>query len=82
MLFDLLKRTIRSNSNKVILFNQTLRDIENIYRDVGGYDMCYDLYWFFFVLLDFKKGIKEDFAFVVKTKIYSLNVYQKHMLFS
>ena len=36
------KRTIRNNSNKIILFNQTLKDIENLYRDVGGYVMCYD----------------------------------------
>jgi len=40
--FDLLKRTIQNNSNKIILFNQSLRDIENIYRDVAGYDMSYD----------------------------------------
>ena len=32
--FDLPKRTIRNNSNKIILFNQTLKDIEHIYRDV------------------------------------------------
>ena len=40
--FDLPKRTIRINSNKIILFNQTLKDIEHIYRDVSGYDMSYD----------------------------------------
>ena len=40
--FDLPKRTIRNNSNKIILFNQTLKDIEHIYRDVAGYDMKYD----------------------------------------
>ena len=40
--FDLPKRTIRFNSNKIILFNQTLKDIEHIYRDVAGYDMNYD----------------------------------------
>ena len=40
--FDLPKRTIRNNSNKIILFNQTLKDIEHIYRDVAGYDMSYD----------------------------------------
>ena len=39
--FDLPKRTIRNNSNKIILFNQTLKDIEHIYRDVSGYDMSY-----------------------------------------
>ena len=40
--FDLPKRTIRNISNKIILFNQTLKDIEHIYRDVAGYDMNYD----------------------------------------
>ena len=40
--FDLPKRTIRNNSNKIILFNRTLKDIEHIYRDVAGYDMNYD----------------------------------------
>ena len=40
--FDLPKRSIRNNSNKIILFNQTLKDIEHIYRDVAGYDMNYD----------------------------------------
>ena len=28
--FDLPKRTIRNNSNKIFLFNQTLKDIEHI----------------------------------------------------
>ena len=40
--FDFSKRTTRNNSNKIILFNQTLKDIEHIYRDVAGYDMNYD----------------------------------------
>ena len=40
--FDLPKITIRNNSNKKILFNQTLKDIEHLYRDVASYDMNYD----------------------------------------
>ena len=40
--FDLPKRTIRNNSNEIILLNQTLKDIEHIYRDVAGYDINYD----------------------------------------
>ena len=40
--FDLPKRTIRNNGNKIILFNQTLKDIEHIYKNVAGYDMNYD----------------------------------------
>ena len=39
--FDLPKRTIRNNSNKIILFNQTLKDNEPKYRDVAGYDMSF-----------------------------------------
>ena len=42
--FDLPRRTIRNNSNKIILLNQTLKTIEPIYGDVAGYDMNYDEY--------------------------------------
>ena len=40
--FDLSKRTIRHNSNKVILFNQTLKNMANKNGDIEGYDMSYD----------------------------------------
>ena len=40
--FDLPKRTKRNNSDKITLFNRTLKNIENVWRDVGGYDMSYD----------------------------------------
>ena len=57
--FDLPKRTIRNNSNKIFPFNQALKDLENIYRDVGGYDMSYD---------EFKelcrKSWKEDYNYL------------------
>ena len=33
---------MRNKSIQNVLFNQTLKAIENIYRDVGGYDMSYD----------------------------------------
>ena len=36
------QRTIRNDSNENILFNQTIKDIEHLYRDVAGYDMRYD----------------------------------------
>ena len=39
--FDLPKRTIRNNSNIIILFQQTLKD-EHIYGDIAGFDMSYD----------------------------------------
>ena len=40
--FDLPKRTIRNNSNIIFLFQQTLKDVEHIYRDIAGFDMSYD----------------------------------------
>ena len=40
--FDLPKKTLGKNSNEVFLFNQTLKDRKNMYRDVGGNDMSYD----------------------------------------
>ena len=40
--FDVPKRTIRMNSNIIILFRQSLRDVEQIYRDIAGFDMSYD----------------------------------------
>ena len=36
------KRTIRKKSIEIILFKQTLNDIEHIYRDVSRYDISYD----------------------------------------
>ena len=36
------KRTIRKNSNIKISFQQTLKDVEHIYRDIAGFDMYYD----------------------------------------
>ena len=40
--FDLSKRTIRNNSIIIILFQQTLKDVEHIYRDIAGFDMSND----------------------------------------
>ena len=40
--FDLPKRTIRNNSNIIILFQQTLKDVQHIYTDIAGFDMSYD----------------------------------------
>ena len=40
--FHLSRRTLRYNSNKIILFIQTLKDIEKISGKVSGYDMRYD----------------------------------------
>ena len=39
--FSLPRQTIRNNSDIIILFKQSLRDVESIYRDVGSYDKVY-----------------------------------------
>ena len=36
------QKTIRNNSNIMILFQQTLKEVEHIYRDIAGFDMPYD----------------------------------------
>ena len=77
--FDLPKRTIRNNSNKIILFSQTLEDIEHVYRDVAGYDMNYDEFkelcrksWdedYNYLCIDrFKKRDRGNIVFVMKTE--------------
>ena len=37
--FHLPKNIIRNKSNKIILFNQTLRDITLLFHDIAGLDM-------------------------------------------
>ena len=80
------KIPIRTNSNKKILFNQTLKDIESIHRSVARYDMKYVEFkevcrkaWgkvkFIFLLIDLQKEIKENTVFVMKTT----NKYRMHI---
>ena len=40
--FGLLRQSIRNNSDRLILFRQTLRDVQSMYYDIGAYDMNYD----------------------------------------
>ena len=40
--FALPRQSIRNNSDRLILFTQTLRDVQSIYYDNGAYDMKYD----------------------------------------
>ena len=39
--FALLRQSIRNNSDRLILFKQTLRDVQSGYFDIGAYDMNY-----------------------------------------
>ena len=40
--FALPRQSIRNNSDRLILFKQTLRDVQSMYNDFGAYDMKYD----------------------------------------
>ena len=40
-LFGLPRPTIRKNGDRLKLFEQTLRDVQSRYYDIGGYDMLY-----------------------------------------
>ena len=40
--FALPRQSIRKNSDRLILFKQTLRDVQSMYYDNGAYDMKYD----------------------------------------
>ena len=40
--FGLPRQSIGNNSDRLILFKQTLRDVQSMYYDIGAYDMKYD----------------------------------------
>ena len=40
--FALPRQSIRKNSDRLILFKQTLRDVQSMYHDIGAFDMIYD----------------------------------------
>ena len=40
--FALPRQIIRKNGDRLILFKQTLRDVQSMYYDIGAYDMKYD----------------------------------------
>ena len=40
--FALPRQSIRNNSDRLILFKQTLRDVQSMYYDIGAYDLKYD----------------------------------------
>ena len=40
--FALPRQSIRNTSDRLILFKQTLRDVQGMYFDIGDYDMKYE----------------------------------------
>ena len=39
--FGLPRQSIRNNSDRIILFDKTLGDVQSMYYDIGAYDMLY-----------------------------------------
>ena len=39
---DAQKKTASNNSNKIILFQQTLKDVEHIHKGIAGFNMSYE----------------------------------------
>ena len=39
--FSSLRQSIRNNSDRLILFKQTLKDVQSMYYDIGVYDMIF-----------------------------------------
>ena len=39
--FALPRQSIRNNSDRIILFKRTLRDVQSMFYDIGAYDMKY-----------------------------------------
>ena len=35
-------KALKNNSDRLILFKQTLRDVQSMYEDIGAFDMKYD----------------------------------------
>ena len=40
--FGLPRQNIRNNSDRIILFKQTLRGVQSMYQEIGASDMKYD----------------------------------------
>ena len=40
--FALPRQSIRNNSDRLVMFKQTLRDAQSMYHDIGAFDMIYD----------------------------------------
>ena len=40
--FALPIQNIRKNNDRLILFKQTLRDVQSLYHDIGAFDMIYE----------------------------------------
>ena len=80
--FGLPRQSIRKYSDILILFNQTLRDVQSMFYDIGAYDMKYDEFkkmchkaWdekFNYLCIDVtKKKMKVNMVFSMKAKLHT-----------
>ena len=90
--FALPRQSIRNNSDRLILFKQTLRDVQSMYHDIGAFDMIYDEFkemcrvaWsekLNYLCIDMTKiKMKVNIVFSTKVKPHILNVFLKLNLF-
>ena len=91
--FALPRQSIRNTSDRLVLFKQTLRDVQSIYYDIGSYDMKNDEFKkkcviklgkensFNFVLIRLKIKTKVNIVFSTKVKPHILNAFLKLNLF-
>ena len=90
--FALPRQSIRNNSDRLILFKQTLGDVQCMYQDNGAFDMLYDEFkemcrvaWsekFNSLCFDKTKKMKAKIVFSTKVKTHILNVSPKANLFT
>ena len=89
--FALPRQSIRNNSDRLILFKQTLRDVQSMYYDIGAYDMTDDEFEqmchkasderFNYLCIDLTKKTKVNFLFSMKAKLLILIAFVKLNLF-
>ena len=86
------RQNIRNNSDRLIFFKQTLRDVQSMYYDIGAFDMNYDDFkemchkaWderFNYLCIDMTKSkMKVNIVFSTKVKPHKLIVLRKQSLF-
>ena len=87
--FALPRQSIRNNSDRLILFKQTLRDVQSMYYDIGSYDMNYDEFklmchkaWdgkYNYLCIDMTKNKNDGkHVYSTKTKTYMYRMYPRN----
>ena len=89
--FGLSRQSIRNNSDRLVLLKQTIRDVESMFQDIGGYDMKYNEFReycrkacsekFNYLCFDMTKN-KVNIAFSMEAKTHISNMFAKVKLFS